>query len=307
MYYEQGKSQAEIAQKLGYSRSAISRLIAEAHQKGIVQVTVNHPIQRSRYHEQKLIETFDLREAYVLLGSYDQCEPRIRLLGRLGAQVLMENLPEDGLLGITWGYAVYEVVQAIKPRHLPKVKVVQMMGALGKGDPKLDGPGLAHQLAIVLSGRHYIPHVPLMVESDETYQVLMNQQNIREVMEMTNHLDVAVLGIGSGDPELSGVRRAGYLTHEEIEEIKKQGAVGDVCGYYIDINGKILDIDFNHHLIAANIQKLRQTSCRVIGIAGCEPKVPSIFGALRGRYLDILVTDDEAAEGVLRMAMRYPD
>ena len=307
LYYEQGKSQAEIAQKLGYSRSAISRLITEAHKKGIVEVTVNHPIQRSYYHEQKLKQVFNLQEAYVLMESNDECDSRIRLLGQLGAQVLMENLPEDGLLGITWGYAVYEVVQAIKPRHLPKVKVVQMMGALGKGDPKLDGPGLAHQLAIVLSGRHYIPHVPLMVESDETYRALLKQQNIREVMEMMNHLDVAVIGIGSGDPDLSGVRRAGYLTHEEIEEIKKLGAVGDVCGYYIDIHGDILDIEFNNHLIAADMRKLRQTPCQVIGIAGCAPKVPSIFGALRGEYFDILVTDEEAAEGVLRMAMKYLD
>ena len=111
-----------------------------------------------------------------------------------------------------------------------------------------------------------------MVESDETYRALMGQQNIREVMEMTNHLDVAVIGIGSGDPDLSGVRRAGYLTHKEIEEIKKLGAVGDVCGYYIDINGQILDIDFNNHLIAADMRKLRKTPCMVIGIAGCEAK-----------------------------------
>ena len=307
LYYEQGKSQAEIARKLGYSRSAISRLIAEAHKKGIVEVTVKQPIQRSYYHEQKLMQVFNLKEAYVLMGTEEMCDSRIRLLGQLGAQVMMENLPEDGLLGITWGYAVYEVVQAIKPRHLPKVKVVQMMGALGKGDPKLDGPGLAHQLAIILSGRHYIPHVPLMVESDETYKALTKQQNIREVMEMTNRLDVAVIGIGSGDPDLSGVRRAGYLTHKEIEEIKKLGAVGDVCGYYIDINGQILDIDFNNHLIAADMRKLRKTSCLVIGIAGCAPKVPSIYGALRGRYFDVLVTDDEAAEGVLRMAMKHLD
>ena len=129
--------QAEIARKLGYSRSAISRLIAEAHKKGIVEVTVKQPIQRSYYHEQKLMQVFNLKEAYVLMGAKEICDTRIRLLGQLGAQVLMENLPEDGLLGITWGYAVYEVVQAIKPRHLPKVKVVQMMGALGKGDPKI--------------------------------------------------------------------------------------------------------------------------------------------------------------------------
>ena len=66
-YYDQGKSQAEIANEFGISRSAVSRLLTEAREKGIVEITVHYPWRTSPELEEALVSTFGLNLILVLL------------------------------------------------------------------------------------------------------------------------------------------------------------------------------------------------------------------------------------------------
>lgn len=304
LYYEENRSQAEIARQLGYSRSAISRILQEAHEKGVVEIRIHYPVERSFYHESLLKQVFGLKDAYVVICSEEDLDQRIRLLGQTGVEAVMDYLHEDSTIGITWGHAIYEFVHAVRPRKWHDSKVVQMMGALGKEGRYFDGPSLTLSLSEALGGKHYIPYVPLMVESDEVYQGLSNQPNIREVLGMTSKMDVAVMGIGSVDPEYSGVFRAGYLTIDEMDEVHQRGAVGELSGYYYDINGNIMEAEFYSRLFSSDIRNLVKSSCMTFGIAGGKHKVLPIVGALRGHFLDVLITDEEAAEEALKMANR---
>ncbi|WP_448595371.1 sugar-binding domain-containing protein [Thermoflexus hugenholtzii] len=117
---------------------------------------------------------------------------------------------------------------------------------------------------------------------------------------------VALIGIGSIEPRLSSLRRAGYLTEAELEALRAAGAVGDVLARALDAEGNPLDHPLNRRVIGLELEALRRIPT-VIAVAGGVAKAPAIRAALRGGYVDVLVTDAEAAVAVLTLegAMVY--
>jgi DNA-binding transcriptional regulator LsrR (DeoR family) len=90
----------------------------------------------------------------------------------------------------------------------------------------------------------------------------------------------------------------GYLTSKDIAWLTANGAVGHMCAQHFDSNGQIMEIELNRRAIGMGISALRNIDT-VIAIAGGEIKANAILGAIRGNYLDVLITDDQAAQKVL--------
>jgi len=216
----------------------------------------------------------------------------------------MDHVVEGGSIGITWGRALYEFVHAMRISTSSNVKVVQLMGALGKEGRYFDGHGLALLLASKLGGSHYVPYIPLVVETEEIHRGLSNQPNIQEFEHITKNLDLAVIGVGSMELEFSGVYQAGYLSQDELNTLHAMGAVGELLGYFIDINGNRLDVEFHDRLFSTYVGDLNESDCKVVAIAGGKIKTEGVLGALRGNYVDVLVTDSAVAEAVLKMESR---
>jgi DNA-binding transcriptional regulator LsrR (DeoR family) len=246
-----------------------------------------------------LRETFGLREAFVarrgVLG-YDQM---LTLLGRLGAAHLDEVWNEPCVVGLSWGTAVHEVATALRPRRLPGSQIVQMIGGIGRGDPQIDGPGVAMNVALSVGGRYHTLNAPHVATDRAMRQALLAMPAIADTLLLALRASFAVVGIGSLEPERSSLLRAGYLTRAELAAIRASGAVGDICGTHFDSDGRILDIEINRRVIGIDLRRLLQTPCQVIGVAGGQVKAPAISGALRGGLVNVLVTDSSAAEQIL--------
>ena len=306
LYFEDGLTQEEIARRTGYSRSAVSRLLTEARQRGIVEIRVNFPVNRARPLEHRIQEEFSLRECLVITAGSLDYPKMLRLLGRAGAAYLEEHLPDHGILGVSWGTAVYEIASALRVRYSPRIQVVQMIGALGGGDPLIDGPELARALAQTLGATYSTLNAPFIVEDAGARSALMADHNIMQAIEQAQRADFAIVGIGSVEPELSSFVRAGYLSADEVLAIQGKGAVGDICGSHFDITGAILDIDINRRIIGIELPRLCRSGCTVLGVAGGERKGSAILGALRGGFIDVLVTDAAAAQSLLPFVGKDP-
>lgn len=299
LYYVRRLGQAEIAQRLGYSRSAVSRLLSEAHDKGIVEIRIHHPLQRDVDLEMALRETFGLRDAFVARrGSLDYPQ-MLSLLGRLGAAHLDEVWTEPCVVGLSWGTAVYEVANALRPRRLPGSDIVQLIGGIGRGDPQIDGPGVAMRVAQTVGGRTHTLNAPHIATDPAMRQALLAMDAIRDTLQLGLQASLAVVGIGSVEPDRSSLLRAGYLSSDELAAIRATGAAGDICGTHFDANGRILDIDINRRVVGIDLSRLVQSPCRVIGVAGGRAKARAIAGALRGGLVHVLVTDSSAAATIL--------
>ncbi len=66
------------------------------------------------------------------------------------------------------------------------------------------------------------------------------------------------------------------------------------------VSGQWLDIDINRRIVGISLEALSKIDT-VIGVAGGSRKGAAILGALRGRYINVLITDDQAAQKVLAL------
>lgn len=305
LYYEDALTQEQIARQLNISRSNISRLLAEARRRGLVEIRINYPWQTSPLLQTALMKRFPLRVARVLKTGRRDYNWVLRGLGALAARYLEGILKDEDVLAIGWGTALHEVINSLRPMRKTGIEVVQMIGAIGSGDPLIDGPELARVLAQTLEGRYRYLNAPLIVGDPEVRQVLLEDQRISETLELARRADIALVGIGSLEPSISSLIRAGYIDEEELDVIRRSGAVGDICAHQFDICGRVLEIELNRRVVGIAPESLKRIDC-VIGVAGGVLKAPAILGALRGGFVDVLVIDEEAAKEVLRLAEEWP-
>jgi DNA-binding transcriptional regulator LsrR (DeoR family) len=300
LYYDHGRSQQEIAEEFGISRSAVSRLLTEAREKGIVEIIVHYPWRTSPELGQQLMSTFRLKAASVLVTGNKTYQEMLQGLGVLAARYLESILYDGVAIGISWGTALYQMIRAMRQRRLSGVEVVQLIGASGSENVPTDGPILAQLLAEQLGAACYYLHAPLIVENEAVREILVQDRNIRETLARAERADVALVGIGTTRSDLSSLVRAGYVDTAEEERIRGTGAVGDICGQHFSLSGEWLDIDINRRVVGVTLDTLSRIDM-VIGVAGNSRKGPAILGALRGGYLNVLITDDQAAQRVLAL------
>jgi DNA-binding transcriptional regulator LsrR (DeoR family) len=300
LYYDQNQSQQEISKELGVSRSAISRFLTEARERGIVEIIVHYPWRTSPPLEQELISTFKLKAARVLKTENKSYDEMLQGLGTLAAQFL-DNVLHDGMIiGISWGTALYQMIRAMQPRNLPGVEIVQLIGATGSESVPTDGPILARLLTDRLGGFPRYLHAPLIVENETVRETLLQTRNIQETLARAKQADVVLVGIGCPHSELYSLKRAGYVDEAETQQIRAAGVVGDICGHHYSLAGEWLDIDINHRAVGISLDTFLNIDT-VIGVAGGSRKGAAILGALRGRYINVLITDEQAAQKILAL------
>ena len=223
------------------------------------------------------------------------------MVGRLGARYLEQNLRDGMVVGIGWGTSLYDLVNSLPEIPLSKVRVVQVIGASGsKGDARIDGPDLAALLASKLNASHQFLHSPLFLDSEEACASLKSQKQIRETLDLANRSDLVLLGIGTieVDPKFSSIFRSGFLKETEVLQIKNNGGVGNFCGVIIDKEGRIMDLDINHRVMAVDLHALKNNGRKMVGVAAGSGKSQAIKAVLTGGWLDVLITDQSAVNSI---------
>lgn len=299
LYYEEHKTQEEIAKEMGVSRSTISRSLKRAQEIGAVQIRVVDPYFECSSTVEALRTRFDLERAIVVPVSRQSDESIKRDIGSAGADYLIRVVRDGMVLGVAQGTTLEELVDAIKPRGSVRLKVVQLVGSLGRSAASIDANELSRRIAEAFRGEWYLLPAPVVVESSSVRSALLREPAIRDILEMGRKADVALLGIGACDASSVMVQR-GYLTVREVEAAKRAGAVGDICGRFYDIQGRPCKSDFDDRTIGITLEDLRAIAKR-IGVAGGRGKAAAILGALRGRHINVLVTDEIAAREVLAL------
>ena len=134
---------------------------------------------------------------------------------------------------------------------------MQLSGALGQGNPDIDGPQLALRLADFFGGVCRLVPAPALVDSAELCQSLMRQSQVATALSRASHPDIVVQGIGCLDPALCSLQRAGYLGDAERQAAIDAGAVGHVFARMIDSQGREVG-DYGRRVIAEQLEAIRR-------------------------------------------------
>jgi deoxyribonucleoside regulator len=303
MYFLEEMSQSEIGKVVGLTRSMISRLISEARQKNIVEIRIHRPLESDHSLETALQEKYGLQAVSVVVVRRNEGARLLKYIGGAGALCVSRFFTSNMVLGVTWGTSVCAVMDALEPDKSLQATVVQLAGSLGARQYEYDGHSLVMRTAEKLGGEAYYLDAPFYCQTAEMARSLRENHGIRESIAMGKKVQVAVVGVGSTIPEFSSFYRAGTVPLEEFTGLQASGAAGVVCGLHFDIHGKEVYGDFCEKLVGIRHDDLLAVPTR-IGISGGTSKVEAILGALRGKYINGLVTDQITARSVLDLAKR---
>jgi DNA-binding transcriptional regulator LsrR (DeoR family) len=301
-YYEDNLLQSDIARRIGRSRSMVSRLLQEAREQGLVEIKICYPLVKTVTElERALCETFHLTRASVLANPPSHYPLLIRHLGDLGAQLLRHYLHDEVRVGTMWGTTIYEVLWALPTLSYPNSTVIQMIGTVGRGNRLMDGPELVRALTEKLGGTCYYLPAPILAEDEAVARSFLRQSTIADVLEQARQVDVALLGIGVLGDYFSYLETTGYVDASDLARLEEAGGVGSTMALVIDERGEPLDVSINRRVIGFKDMEALREIPTVIAVAGGVRKAPAILAALRGGYLDVLVTDAATAATMLRL------
>ena len=307
LYYRDGLSQQEIAQKLHTSRTSISRALIQARNEGYVQIRIQYPEQSNLGLERELEEKYGLTEALIAVPAYDQSSDQE--VAFQAVDYTLRVLKKNMVLGMTWGRAMHGFVEQLaqderlRSLSFRNVKIVPFLGT--PGVTQLDSweattysNTLATKVGNLLHCASYNLSAPMYVDGEKEKELIEGIDEISKVLHMAETADMALIGIGSMQKD-SSIIKAGIRTEEEYKELIQKGAVGEVVGRIYDKNGQTVDEDLQRKMIGISLDKIAKIPVRV-GISYGKDKIEAIKGAIAGGLVNVLVTDVPTAELLLK-------
>jgi DNA-binding transcriptional regulator LsrR (DeoR family) len=305
LYYLRDQTQQEIADRLRISRPTVSRLLAEAQEQGIVQITVAPPRGLHTELESELEERYGLGEALVVAVEPRQPADFLRRqLGAAASAYLTRTLQPGEAVGLAWGSTLHAMVDAMAPFPSTDVRVVQTLGGVGRPQDQEYAADVVRRLARLLGATPVPLPAPGIVASRRVRDALRDEPHLQEALRQLDALDTVYVGVGSlqsnrvladADSVPAGVRA----------ELAAAGAVGDVALRFFDADGAPVRSALDDRLLGITLDQMRRRSA-VVAVAGGPGKVDAIVSALRTEILHVLVTDQLTAQALAERAGGRP-
>ncbi len=300
MYYLQGETMETIARHLGVSRSSVSRLLAYARETGLVRISVAAAPGERGTLAGELNRIFNIRSTVVRVRDFDTGVNRLDNVAKVAAERLLDMIKPGTTIGIAWGNTTAEVTRHIPPVGVSDTTVVQLNGAAsahGTGVRYIDTT--ISQAADALGATMVHFPVPAFFDYEDTKKALWRERSVKSVLQLISQADIAVFGVGAFEGELpSHVYSGGYLDPEDIEQVRNDGVVGDICTVLIREDGSYEDMDINRRASGPSPELLKKIPRRLCVVAG-EAKAIPLIGALRAGVVTDLIIDDRTARRVL--------
>ncbi|MEH7439600.1 sugar-binding transcriptional regulator [Neobacillus drentensis] len=296
LYYLLDYNQNEIAKMLGVSRPTVSRLLQQAKSDGIVQINIMDPTEDVENLGKQLEKRFNLKKAVV--ASIPQYDDHIikNYLGEKAAAYLDGIVKDDDIIGVTWGTTIYHVATELKQKFVKNVKVVQLKGGVSYAETNTYASEILY-----LFGKAYntAPHnlpLPAIVDHVVVKQAMEADRHIRKILELGKQANIALFTMGPIKTD-SLLFQLGYFTESDLESLYGK-AVGDICSRFFDKNGEICNESLNERTLGVNLDELRKKEYSIL-VAGGPNKIDGIYGALKGKYANVLITDQFTAKFLL--------
>ena len=283
-YYFENMTQQQIADVLGISRLRVIKLLEKARETGIIQFKLRQDGVDRIQLEKTLMERYGLKDVFVVPAMPGRTEVNENI-AKAAAMYVRDRLSENSFINIGYGDTPSRVLNSLATMAQEPISCVSLTGGVNYYLPDTRSN--------VFNAKLYLMPAPLLASSKEMADAMRQEASVQEISRMVR------LGHGIGDRYRSHARTAtiiksGILSKNDFLYLSMKGAVGDVLSHFINKDGELVESPVEDRLISTSLTTLRELK-NVIGVAAGEAKVEAIRATLRGKYLDVLITDEPTA------------
>jgi DNA-binding transcriptional regulator LsrR (DeoR family) len=296
LYYVAGNTQDQIAAKLGVSRQSAQRLVSLAVSEGLIKVRLDHPIANCLGLADRLRSRFALDTVEVVPS--DPGNPSTTLGVAEAAAAEIEKwlrTAEPVVMAIGTGRTLKAAIEQLSPMDCPQHKVVSLTGNIAP-DGSAAYYNVIFTMADLIKARSFPMPLPVIASSPEERAMLHRQAMIQPTLALASKADITFVGIGDLGPK-APLFVDGFINEQELKALQKAGAVGEICGWAFDRDGRLIDGITNDRVASAPLPSREKS--QVVALAMGEVKLPGIRAAVNRRLVNGLITDEATAAALL--------
>lgn len=291
-YYIEDQKQSDIARDLGVSRPLISRMLSEARELGIVEITIHEPGAR----EARLLERLQLSSSIrggILVEDGANDDATNRLLSQ-GAVELLRQLGVRRL-GVGWGYLIGQLVSWLEENPQPNSTITDICPLVGNASIPARNYQSNENVRLMAQQMGATPHflyLPALPESLEEKQLLCSTEVYRQIQQQWERLDTALVNIGDypSSPDFASLVRYGNL-------LQQQRACGRMLIYYFNEDGFIIQSE-QDFAIQIPIDILKRCP-NIIGVCSANTSAKALRGALKSGFFTHIAARAELIKTLL--------
>src|SRR5215469_14943312 len=283
LYFIAGHTQDEIAKSLRVSRATAQRLVSLCLAERLITFRLDHPITQCMELAARLKDAFGLRHCEV--APSDPASPTaVAGVAERAASLLEATLRSETpkIIAIGTGRAMRAAVEQVPPLDCPDHQLVSLVGNISTDGSATFFDSVA-RLADLAHARHYPMPLPVLMSSEAEREQMLRIGPVARVHGIAAGADLRLLGVGQMDKNAQ-FHVDGFITREELLELMRLGAVGELTGWAFDAGGQFIQGGSNRRLTSVP-HPVPAASLTVAAALG-PAKVPAIVAALRGRLIN---------------------
>lgn len=290
-YYLEGRTRVQIAEEFGLSRFKVARILEDALESGMVEITIHEPSSIDVDLSEALRRQYSLQHAYAVAADPNKSADRVDTVAKAMAELLQSILRAGDVIGVDCGRTVTHIASHLD--SLPVCDVVQLTGLAGA--LTANGADLTRRISAITGGTPWPMYTPLVVPDARTAQGLAGNRQLQETLAQHAKVTCAVVSVGAWAPETSQVYAS--LPEAEAVQLLTDGVCAETCALLLDADGNRI------HVLDERRMGIREDTLRaiptVIAVSTGPEKITATRAVLRSGLVSSLVTDTEVAAAIL--------
>ena len=296
-YYKEGLTQEDIAKRMKMSRQRVNRIISSCIDLGIVTINIEGLDNSNLELETKLEDKYGLKEVRIINETAD--EQKIQELGIEGGKYLRSILKDNDIIGFSRGRNTSALVDFLLEdvEYPHNITVTQLMGSAIETNENTAVDETVYHFAAKLHAKASRLYAPIILSNEELRDSFIQEPYFEKSYEVIKKCDIAVVGIGTASSQWKHMISLYDIADKEQTEWAKDVA-GEVCTHFYNSEGAAIEPPFRNRIISILLDDYMKIPVR-IGVAGGKDKTEAIAAAIKGDYINVLITDLQTARQLM--------
>ena len=196
-YYLENQRQSDIAKELGVSRPLVSRMLSEARELGVVEITIHEPGARAERLMERLHLYSAIQNGVLIEDGKDEDETN-RALSQ-GAVELLQNIGTQRL-GVGWGYLIGQLVTWLETNPQQDSSITDICPLVGNANIPARNYQSNENVRLMAqqfgAASHFL-YLPALPDNQEEKRLLCSTEVYHQIEQQWEQIDTALVNIGN--------------------------------------------------------------------------------------------------------------